>query len=114
MPGGSIPAWIQAGAATLMFGGLVSGTYHRFVVAPAREDAEVAKTTAREAKAKADGLDNDLRETLEELSGGVERLERESRGHSYQLYVLSKAINEHEEMPDVAVPDEDDFLRGGD
>lgn len=123
----TLPAWIQAATAITVTIGAAVGAYHRWMVLPVKEQAETAMSkaktahnTAKDASEQVDSVDDDLRETLNNLndtmSGLVDSLEeqrREARGRSYQLYVLSKAINEAEETPDVPVPEEDDFLRGG-
>lgn len=127
MVSSTIPAWIQALGALVVAGAIVGGFYHRQFVQPAEETADTAMSRANEAldvaestQDRVDNLDDDLRESLEELSAnvndlveGMERQRREARGTSYQLYVLAEAINESDEAPDVPVPDEDDFLRGG-
>lgn len=123
---GTLPAWIQAAAAVAVTLGAGVGAYHRWMVQPIAEQAETAMSkaetahdTAEDASDQIDSLDDDLRESLDNLSDtlddlvdGLENQRREARGRSYQLYVLSKAINEAEETPDVPVPDEEDFLRG--
>lgn len=123
---GTLPAWIQAVAAVTVTLGAGVGAYHRWMVRPVKQQAEsamskasTAHATAEDAAQQADALDDDLREsldglrdTLDDLVDSLETQRREARGRSYQLYVLSKAINEADETPDVPVPDEDDFLRG--
>lgn len=124
---GTLPAWIQAFAALAVTVGAGVGAYHRWMVQPIKQEADSAMSKATAAHSKAEdasedigSLDEDLRESLDGLTGtmddlvhALEEQRRESRGRSYQLYVLSKAINEAEETPDVPVPDEEDFLRGG-
>lgn len=124
---GTLPAWIQAFAALAVTIGAGVGAYHRWMVRPVKREAEQAMSkaetahdTAEDATDEIDALDNDLRdsmddltETLDNLVDSLESQRREARGRSYQLYVLSKAINEADETPDVPVPDEEDFLRGG-
>jgi hypothetical protein len=124
---GTLPAWIQAFTALAVAVGAGVGAYHRWMVLPVKEQADSAMSKAKSAHETAgdaadeiDALDDDLRDSMDDLTGTLDELvdslenqRREARGRSYQLYVLSKAINESEETPDVPVPDEEDFLRGG-
>lgn len=124
---GTLAGAVEVAVGILTIVAMVGGAYHRFVITPIAQEAGDAMATARTADQKADenaaeldALDEDLRESLEELHEGIDRLadgleqqRREYRGHSYQVYVLAKAMNEAENTPDVPVPDEEEFLRGG-
>lgn len=124
---GTLPGWIQAAAAVAVTFGAGVGAYHRWMVVPIKQRAESAMSkaeraydTADDAVDDVDSLDDDLRDSMDNLTTAIDNLvdsletqRREARGRSYQLYVLSKAINEFDEAPDVPVPDEEDFLRGG-
>lgn len=118
---------VEVAVGLLTIVGIVGGAYHRFAIVPVQTEADDAMSTAREAKQLAesnrdelDALDEDLRQSLDELSSsvaelvdGMEQQRREYRGQSYQVYLLAKAMNESDSTPDVPVPDEDEFLRGG-
>lgn len=127
MAGSTLPAWFQALGAVVTVIAIILGAGHRYLIKPAHETAEDAMSKARAAHQQAednrediDDLDGDLRETLDHLSQSIDHLadsleeqRRESRGQSYQIYTLAKAINESDDLPDVPVPNEDQFLRGG-
>jgi len=122
----TLPAWIQAATAVAVTLGAGVGAYHRWMVKPVKQQAETAMSkaksaheTADDAAEEVDALDGDLRDSLDDLTttmgnlgNSLENQRREARGRSYQLYVLSKAINKAEENPDVPVPEKDEFLRG--
>jgi hypothetical protein len=110
----------QAGVAFLGVVVTLGIAYDRVVIRPVKEEASNAMSTAETAKQKAednresiDSLGDDIRESIEYLVESEKQGRRERRGQTYQIYQLANAINETEEMPDVPVPDEDDFLRGG-
>lgn len=117
----------QISVALLSIVSALGGAYHRWVVVPAKETARNAMSKARANESaveeNADDLDDieqdltetldDLQQSVDRLASGIEKQRRESRGQSYQIYTLAKALNQADDAPDVPVPDESDFLRGG-
>lgn len=117
---GTVAGVVQTAVGILTVVAMFGGAYHRVVVVPAREEASSAMSTAETAEQKAESnqdkiedLGNDIRESVEYLVESEKQGRRERRGQTYQIYQLANAINETEEMPNVDVPDEEDFLRGG-
>lgn len=124
---GTVAGLAQAAAAVAATTLSTILAYHKLAVAPLHDEVADAMSTASDARQEAEGnteeldaLDDDLRDSInslrdaiEELNENEQRRRREFRGQSYQLYVLAKTIDESDEMPDVPVPDEDLFLRGG-
>lgn len=124
---GTVAGTLQVVVGVLSVVATFGGAYHRIVVKPAREKASEAKNMASSAKQHAESNSEDiedlgadlqdsvdaLRDSVDELVESEQRRRRESRGQTYQIYVLAKAINESDETPDVPVPDENEFLRGG-
>jgi type II secretory pathway component PulM len=116
----------QVAVAVLSIVSALGGAYHRWVVQPTRQKARKAMSKARANESAVednaddlDALDEDLTQTLDDLqdsidtlADGIQKQRRESRGQSYQIYTLAKALNQDDDAPDVPVPDESDFLRG--